>query len=96
MSYSLWRHPGTWAPLVMSLMALALVVGHLALFGTAREADEGAAAHLFQLLIVGQIPFIAFFAIRWLHRMRRAALKVMALQVVAIAAACAPVWFFHL
>lgn len=96
MSYSLWRHPGAWAPLLMSLMALVLVVGHLVLFGAAREVDEGATAHLFQLLMVGQVPLIAFFAIRWLDRMPAAALKVMALQVVAVAAACAPVWYFHL
>ena len=96
MNYSLWRHPVAWAPLAMSLMALTLVVGHLVLFGTAREADEGAAAHLFQLLIVGQLPFIAFFAIRWLSHMQSAALKVIVLQAVAIAAACVPVWYFHL
>ena len=85
-----------WVPLVMSLIALTMVVGHLVLFGTAREVDEGATAHLFQLLIMGQIPLIAFFAIRRLNRMPGATLKVMALQVVAIAVACAPVWYFHL
>jgi hypothetical protein len=80
----------------MSLIALVLVVGHLALLGTTREVDEGATAHLFQLLIAGQVPVIAFFAIGWLSRLPGAALKVMALQAVAIAAACAPVWYFHL
>lgn len=80
----------------MSLIALGMVVGHLVLFGATREVDEGATAHLFQLLIGGQIPLIAFFAIRRLNRMPVAALKVLALQALAIAAACAPVWYFHL
>jgi len=31
-----------------------------------READEGVAAHVFQLLMAGQIPIIAFFAFKWL------------------------------
>jgi len=52
----------------MSLVALGLVLGHIAMFGGAREADEGAAAHLWQLLMAGQIPVIAFFAIKWLPR----------------------------
>jgi hypothetical protein len=46
-------------PLLMSLAALALVFGHVALFGAVREADEGATAHLFQLLIAGQLPVVA-------------------------------------
>jgi hypothetical protein len=37
-------------PVAMSCTALAIVVSHLAIFGVAREADEGTAAHLFQLL----------------------------------------------
>ena len=43
--------PLPWIPIGMSLAALALVLGHIALYGTAREADEGAAAHLWQLLM---------------------------------------------
>jgi hypothetical protein len=44
----------------------ALVLVNVAIFGVVREADEGAAAHIWQLLIAGQVPFIAYFAIRWL------------------------------
>lgn len=96
MSGSIWRHPGAWAPLVMSLAALGIVVGHLVLVGTAREVDEGVAAHLFQLLVAGQVPVVVLFAIRWLNRTPGGALKVMAMQVMAVAVACAPVWYFHL
>jgi hypothetical protein len=80
----------------MSLAALAVVVGQLAFIGSARQADEGAAAHLFQLLIVGQLPIMAFFAYKWLRRTPRRALFVLATQVLAGMAACAPVWYFHL
>ena len=90
------RQPSAILPITMSLAALALVLGHVAMFGVTREADEGTAAHLFQLLMAGQTPFIAFFAMTWLPRTPRQALQVLALQVGAALAACAPVYFLKL
>lgn len=84
------------APLVMSLAALALVVGRIAVVGPARQVDEGAVAHLFQLLIVCQVPIVVFFAIKWLRRIPKQALAVLALQALAVAVACAPVAYFSL
>ena len=83
-------------PIVMSLAALTLVLAHVALFGAAREADEGTAAHLWQLLMAGQVPIIAFFALRWLPKAPGNALCVLLLQFVAGLAACAPVYWFKL
>jgi hypothetical protein len=80
----------------MSLAALAVVFGHVALYGGAREADEGTAAHLWQLLMAGQIPVIAFFAIRWLPRNAMAACAVLGLQLAAGLAAAAPVFLLQL
>jgi len=40
------KRPSALIPLAMSIAALGLVLGHIALFGGARQADEGAAAHL--------------------------------------------------
>lgn len=48
-------------PVGFSLLAIAIVLGHAAIYGTAHEADEAAAAHIFQLLMAAQIPFIATF-----------------------------------
>jgi hypothetical protein len=59
--------------------------------GTAREPDEGTAAHLWQLLMAGQMPVIAWFAIRWVSKGARQALLVLAVQVAAFTAAAAPV-----
>lgn len=80
----------------MSLAALSLVFGHIAMFGGARQADEGAAAHLWQLLMAGQIPVIAFFAIKWVPRTQGQALLVLVLQAVAGLAAAAPVFLLNL
>jgi hypothetical protein len=80
----------------MSLLAMSLVLFHIAMSGTAREADEGTVAHLWQLLMGLQIPIIAFFAIRWLPSSPRSAIAVLGLQFVAGVAAAAPVFYFHL
>jgi len=90
------RHPSAFLPLTMSLLALSLVLFHIAMYGTAREADEGTVAHLWQLLMGLQIPIMAFFAIRWLPVSPRSAIAVLALQFVAGLAAAAPVFYFHL
>jgi hypothetical protein len=88
--------PTAWVPVAMSVTALAIVVIHIARFGVAREADEGTAAHLWQILMAGQLPIIAFFAIKWLPKNPKPALVVLALQAVAGLTALAPVFYFGL
>ena len=56
------KRPSAFVPIAMSMTALGTVLLHIALFGITREADEGAAAHIWQLLMAGQIPFVAFYA----------------------------------
>lgn len=89
------KQPSAWLPIAMSLAALSVVFGHIAMFGIARQADEGTAAHLWQLLMAGQVPIIVYFAVKWLPRGPGQALPVLALQVVAALAACAPVYWFQ-
>jgi len=73
------KQPSAFLPVAMSLVSLALVLGHAAMYGTAHEADEGAAAHLFPLLMAAQVPIVAFFAFRWLPRAPRQAIQVLGL-----------------
>jgi hypothetical protein len=90
------KQPSAFLPVAMSLAALAVVLVHVAVFGAAREADEGATAHIWQLLIAGQLPIIAFFALKWIPRDPRHAFQVLALQATAGLAALAPVFLLHL
>lgn len=90
------KRPSAFLPAAMSAAALAVVLIHIALYGAAREADEGTAAHLWQLLMAGQAPIMAYFALKWLPRNPAAALRVLALQVVAGLAALAPVYLLGL
>ena len=90
------RLPSAFLPVAMSLVALALVLGHVALFGAVHEADEGTAAHIWQILMVAQVPIMAFFAIKYVPQKPKQALLVLALQISAALTACAPVFFFKL
>jgi hypothetical protein len=90
------KRPSAFLPIAMSLAALATLLVHLSLFGVVRQADEGTAAHIFQLLIGLQVPIVAFFAIKYVPREARPALQALALQVVAAIAALAPVYILRL
>lgn len=89
---SIMKKPSAIVPMAMSLAALGVVFGHIAMAGIARQADEGAAAHSWQLLMAMQLAILVYFAIKWLPKAPRQALSVIALQVVAAVAAVAPVF----
>ena len=92
----LFRRPSAFVPPALSLAASMVLVGHIAIYGAAREADEGAAAHLWQVLMAAQVPVSGFFLVKWLPRAPRPAWSILALQVGAAVAALAPVYFLHL
>jgi len=94
MNTALFQRPSAFLPIAMSAAALALLVGYIVMFGTARQEDEGTAAHLWQLLMAGQVPIIGFFVIKWLPAEPRRALPILALQISAAVAAAFPVWYF--
>ena len=96
MSISTMKHPSAFLPVAMSFAALAVVLVQVAMFGAFREPDEGAAAHIWQLLMAGQVPVVAFFAGNWLPRTPRRAMQVLALQGGVALAALAPVYFLNL
>jgi hypothetical protein len=82
------KHPSAFLPIAMSLLAVGVVLTHIALFGTARQADGGTAAHLWQLLMAGQLPIIIFFAIRWLPQARTTASASRSGWCIGTAAVC--------
>ena len=93
MNVSPTKQPSAFIPIAMSIAALVTVLYHVAMFGMARQSDEGAAAHIWQLLMAGQVPLAAFYALKWLPRAPRTALQVLAVQVGAALAALAPVYW---
>jgi hypothetical protein len=93
---TMMKRPSAYLPMAMSLAALAVVLSSIASFGVVHEKDEGATAHLWQLLMAGQMPVLAFFAIKWLPRAPKPTLCVLFLQVAAALASMAPVFFLGL
>ena len=93
MNVSPTRQPSAYIPIAMSIAALVTVLYHVAMFGIARQTDEGAAAHIWQLLMAGQVPVVVFYAVKWLPQAPRTALQVLAVQVGAALAALAPVYW---
>jgi hypothetical protein len=91
MDTSTLRKPSAWIPVAMSATALGAVLVQLAVHGSAPEADEGGVAHIWQLLMVGQLPLIAWFVARWLRRSPSRTWPVLATQAVAAACALLPV-----
>lgn len=89
------KQPSAFLPLAMSFTALMIVLVHLAVYGAARQPDEGAAAHMWQLLMAAQLPVLLFFAIRWLPRAPRQTLCVLGLQAAAALASLAPVFLLE-
>jgi hypothetical protein len=89
---TLLKHPSGFLPLAMSLAALATILAFIISHGTAPQADEGVAAHIWQILMAGQVPIVLYFAIKWLPREPRGAALILGWQTLAGIAALAPVF----
>ena len=74
--------------------ALVVLLLRIAVAGTEPAPDEGTAAHLWQLLMGGQLPLILYFSVRWIPAAPRPAIRVLAFQVCAAAVAALPVFYF--
>jgi hypothetical protein len=94
-TFIMLKHPSAFLPVAMSLGALATVGLFAAFHGTAPQADEGAAAHIWQLLMAAQGPIVLFFAIKWVPQSPRQGVPILALQIGAALAAMAPVFLLH-
>ncbi len=90
------KRPSAILPMALSLAALAVVLGRIALAGPTPGVDEGTADHVFQLLLVTEVPLILWLVVKWLPRAPHWALQVVALQLLFGLAALAPVYYFHL
>ncbi len=68
----------------MSLAALMLLLSYVAIFGIqGQQGDESLAARIFQILLAGQVPIVAFFIVKWLPQMPKQTLKILVLQIIA-------------
>lgn len=70
---------------MISFAELAFLLGYVTINGITHLAkgEEGAPARIFQLLMVVQIPFIVYFALRWLPKQPKQTLSILVLQAIA-------------
>jgi len=102
---SAFRATSAWIPIALAGAAIALLAGYfftgphapniVVENGVPRE-DEGTAAHLWQLLMLLQVPSVLFFAAWWLPRDPKRTLAMLGLQGFAFVAAASPVWLLGL
>ena len=88
-----FKQPSALLPITLSLIALAMVLIHFGLYGITSEADEGTPAHIFQLLMLAQVPIVIYFAFKWIPQRPAWAIRILAFQVVAGLAALGAVYF---
>lgn len=70
----------------------------IALFGVSaprQNKDEGTPAHIFQLWLVLEVLMVPFFAFMWLPKEPKQALIILAIQIIAVLAACAPIFILE-
>jgi CHASE2 domain-containing sensor protein len=90
------KRPLAWIPVAMSLAILAMVLTTIGISGAVRQEDEGTQAHIFQIWLVLEVVLVTAFAVAWVPRRPKQALIVLAIQILGILAACAPVFYFRL
>lgn len=79
------KRPSAWVPVGMSLTAIMMVLGYVAVFGITRnpQGDEGMAARIFQLLLAGQVPIMMFLAIKHWPQKPKETLEILVVQIAA-------------
>jgi hypothetical protein len=92
-AWSFLKRPSGFLPVTMSAGALGTILVAILTHGPAPQVDEGAAAHLWQLLMAAQRPIIGVFLFTGVRPSPRRGIPVLALQPVAALAAAAPVFF---
>jgi len=94
---TLSMQPSAFVPMGMSVAALATVLTSLAISGSPRPgSDEGATAHIWQLLMTFQVPVILWFSVKWLRTAPWLAVGVLAIQITLALMAAAPVYVLGL
>jgi hypothetical protein len=95
MQLTIMRRRSAILPVAMSVAALAVIGARIAVAGIAPEPDEGAAAHLWELLMVAQMPVIGYFALTTVPGEGRTGLVILATQLLAALVASAPVFILR-
>lgn len=76
----LLKTPSAWLPLAMSVTAILLIIIYVGINGVRVNQDERTAARIFQMLLIGQVPIVIYFASKWLPKSSKEATEIILLQ----------------
>ena len=93
---SIIKKPSAYLPIVFSVAISIMIVSFITLVGVEQNEDEGMAAHLFQLWLAYEVVAIGFFAAKWLAKDPKSVLYILAVQVMAVILAAAPIFILGL
>lgn len=88
--------PSAWIPLALTVAILCTFALVASTHGLHPEQDEGTPAHLFQLWVVLEVCFIAFFAYRHAFHEGKQPRQILALQIALALVPFILVFSFHL
>ena len=83
-------------PLILSAASFSLIIFSVTTGWELGGSDEGAAAHIFQLMMSAQLPLIAIFLFTADWRDRRLVVLTLLVQAAAIAAVIATGLYFRI
>lgn len=84
MDNTLIRKNFAWLPIVISLLALVLVIGHVIIYGNvASGQDEGVVARLFQIMMLVQVFIMFLFGIKYFPKQPKETLMIICIQLIA-------------
>ena len=84
------------APVAMSIAAYFLVLAAVAARWEVNQPDEGAAAHIFQLLVAGQVPIVLVYVASADWKRPWAILRMLLIQAAAVGIAFSAVFLARL
>ena len=90
MEVAFGNKPSALIPAIMSVVALFLFCIQLLIHGMQPVRAEGAFSYLYLLLVVAQLPVIAFFLYRWFRQAPLKGMPVVLSQALALGAALIP------
>ena len=94
---TLMEKPSAWVPIELSALVLLTEIYFLKFGGVPQpQADEGAAAHLFQIWLVIEFVAVLLFAVRWVPKKPFPATRILIIQIAAALGGTVPVFYFHL
>lgn len=90
------KRPSAFVPVLMSITAIIILLYNIMIVGVEQKQGEEIVTGIYEILIIWQLPVIAFFAFKWGSQNFKNGLIVLLIQILAIAAGFILIDYFNL